>query len=155
MGLANSESRIAKVYSGGWGCAAVLKHQWLQWQGRHLACGWHIAPKELLPIVPVALVWGEKQRSCFLRQRSVVEVLKNGYSKGLVMMHMVRCLFFITKHHNMSLEAVHLPGKANVAADALSHNNLPLFLQVYPGVSLDPSPIPPQVLKVLVEEQPE
>lgn len=37
--------------SGGWGCAAVWGPHWLQWQWSNKAQLWHIAPKELLPIL--------------------------------------------------------------------------------------------------------
>ena len=136
----------------------MFENQWLQWQWRHQACGWYIAPKELLLIVLAALVREELAGAgvlCFCSNSSVVEVLNNSYSKDPVTMHMVRCLFFITEHHHMSLEAVHLPGKINEAADTLSHNNLPLFLQVSPGASPNPSPIPAQALELLVGEQPD
>ena len=66
---------------------------------------------------------------------------------------MVCCLFYITEHHHMSVEAVHLPGTSTVAADVLSHNNLLLFLQVSPGAACTPSLIPEQALRLLVEEQ--
>ena len=68
------------------------------------------------------------------------------------MMHTVHCLFFITEHHHLSLEVVHLPGKNNVAADVLSRNNYPLFFQVSPGARPDPSPIPSQTLRPLVQD---
>jgi len=71
------------------------------------------------------------------------------------MMHMVSCLLFTTEHHHLSLEVVHLAGKINVAADALSHNNLSLLFQVSPGAMPDPSPIPAQALRLLGEEQPD
>jgi len=161
--LPQRESRTAKVYSdasGNWGCAAVFKNQWFQWQWSHQSCNWHIAPKELLPIVLAMLIGGEEMGGakvvCYCDNSSVVEVHFNrGYSKNPIMMHMVRCLFFITEHHHLSLEAVHLPGKINVAADALSHNNWSLFLQLSPGAMPDPSPIPDQTLRLLVEEQPD
>ena len=58
---------------------------------------------------------------------AVVEVVNSGYSRDKDMMHLLRCLFFISEHHHFLVEAVHLPGKINVAADALSHNNISIF----------------------------
>jgi len=156
--LPDVENRTVKLYSdasGSWGCAAVFKDQWFQWQWSHQACSWHIAPKKLLPIVLAMLMWGEELVVCNCDNSSVVEVLNNGYSRDPVMMHIMRCLFFISEYYHLSLEAVHLPGKNNVAADALSRNNLPLFFQVSPEARPDPSPIPSQALRLLVEEQPD
>ena len=31
------------------------------------------------------------------------------------MMHLLRCLFFISEYHHFLVEAVHLPGKINIA----------------------------------------
>ena len=53
----------------------------------------------------------------------------------------------------MQVEAVHLPGKENGLADALSRNNIPHFLQAFPGVAKSPTHLPRQAL--LVEEQPD
>ena len=55
----------------------------------------------------------------------------------------------------MWVEAVHLPGKENGLADALSHDNIPHFLQACPGVAKSPSHFPRQALTLLVEEQPD
>ena len=37
--------------SGSWGCAAVTGKSWFQWEWRGHANHWHIAAKELLPIL--------------------------------------------------------------------------------------------------------
>ena len=71
------------------------------------------------------------------------------------MMHLLRCLFFISECHHFMVEAVHLPGKTNRAADALSRNDISLLLQVLPEAQHHPTPIPAQALHLLVEEQPD
>ena len=86
---------------------------------------------------------------------AVVEVLNSGYSKDKNMMHMLRCLFFISEHHQFLVEAVHVPGKLKQAADAISQNNISHLLQVLPGAQLHPVPIPGQALQMLVEDQPD
>ena len=55
----------------------------------------------------------------------------------------------------MSIRAVHIPGKDNVRADALSRNDFPRFLQAAPDACVRPTRIPLQVLALLVEEQPD
>ena len=86
---------------------------------------------------------------------AVVEVLNSGYSKDKNMMHMLCSLFFISEHHHFLVEAVHLPGKLNEAADTISRNNISHLLQVLPGAQQHPIPIPGQALRMLVEDQPD
>ena len=114
--------------SGSWGCAAVWGTQWWQWCWNAKAQSWHIAPKELLPVLLSCIVWGEewsgKLIRCHCDNMAVVEVLNSGYSRDREMMHPLRCLFFIAEHFRIQVEAVHLPGKENGLADALSRNNI-------------------------------
>ena len=145
--------------SGSWGCAAVWGPHWLQWQWSEKAQQWHIAPKELLPVLLACAVWGEewsgKLIQCHCDNMAVVEVINCGYSKDRELMHLLRCLFFITEHWRMSIRAVHIPGKDNVRADALSRNDFPRLLQAAPDACVRPTRIPLQVLALLVEEQPD
>lgn len=145
--------------SGKWGCAGIWGNKWFQWKWGDRAEQWHIAPKELLPIVLAGLLWGKEWSDmmiqCHCDNRAVVDVVNNGYSRDKEMMHLLRCLFFISEHHHFLVEAVHLPGKLNVAADALSRNNTAQFLQVVPEAQKQPTPVPEQALKLLVVEQPD
>ena len=90
---------------------------------------WHIAPKELLPVLLACIVWGkewsEKLITCHCDNMAVVEVLKSGYSRDREMMHLLRCLFFITEHFHIQVEAVHLPGKKRM--DGPMHYPAALF----------------------------
>ena len=119
---------------------------------------WHIAPKELLPIVLAGLLRGKecggRMVLCQCDNRAVVDVVNSGYSRDRDMMHLLRCLFFISEHHHFMVEAVHLPGKRCIAADALLHNNASQFLQVVPEAQKQPTPVPKQALRLLVVEQP-
>ena len=75
-------------------------------------------------MVLACIMWGKewqgKKVTCHCDNMPVVEVLNSGYSKDKNMIHMLRCLFFISEHHEFLVEAVHLPGKLNEAADAIS-----------------------------------
>ncbi len=145
--------------SGSWGCAATWGLRWLQWQWSEKAQLWLVAPKELLPILLACAVWGRewsgKLVRCKCDNMAVVEVVNNGYSRDKELMHLLRCLFFITEHLGMSIMAVHLPGKDNIRADALSRNDLTRFLQAAPKADRVPTQVPGQVLALLVEEQPD
>ena len=57
---------------------------------------------------------------CHCDNMAVVEVMNNGYSRDRLLMHLIRCLFFISEHFKVQVEAVHCPGKDNIRADALS-----------------------------------
>ena len=53
--------------SGSWGCAAVWGTQWLQWRWNAKAQSWHIAPKELLPVLLSCIVWGKEWSGKLIR----------------------------------------------------------------------------------------
>ena len=59
--------------------------------------------------------------------------VNSGYSRVPQIMHMLRCLFFIRAHFGIKLRAVHVPGKDNELADAISRNNLHLFYLTDPA----------------------
>ena len=42
-------------------------------------------------------------------------------------MHLLRCIFFVTAFHELSLRPVEIPGSTNIIADAISRNNMVLF----------------------------
>ena len=93
---------------------------------------------------------------CHCDNRVVVDVVNSGYSRDRDMMQLLHCLFFISEHHHLWLiEAVHLPGKRNSAADALLRNNASQFLQVVPEAQRQPTPVLEQALRLLVVEQPD
>ena len=50
---------------------------------------------------------------------------------------------------------MHIPGVSNVAADALSRNDFPQFLQVVPDAAAHPTLVPQQLVDLLVKEQPD
>lgn len=80
--------------------------------------------KELVPIIIAAAVWGRKWQGkavlCRCDNTAVVAVINSGKSKDALVMHLMRCLFFFQAVFSLSLHAVHLPGKVNVAADCRS-----------------------------------
>lgn len=145
--------------SGSWGCEAAWKSHWLQWKWNPIAQQWDISPKVLLPILLAGVVWGKlwsgQRVRCHCDNMAVVEVMNNGYSKDKLLIHLIRCLFFISEHFKYQVEVVHCPGKNNICADALSRNNISLFLQATPGADQKPAVIPQQLLTLLVDRQPD
>ena len=69
-------------------------------------------------------------------------------------MHLMRSLFFFTAQSGCILQAVHVEGRLNVAADALSRDNLSLFrhhLSLFRHQVPDAHPTPTSIPKELVE----
>ena len=146
--------------SGSWGCGAFTADgQWFQVRWPEAWGGVHITVKELLPIVVACAVWGHlwKGRTvrCLCDNAAVVAIVRSGTSKHGLVMHLMRCLFFFTAHHQLCLAPEHLPGRLNTAADSLSRDNLSLFLQLIPEASQQPTPLPEELLQALVHQTPD
>ena len=93
--------------------------------------------------------WRHLTVKCICDNAAVVAIINSGKSKDKLAMHQLHCLFFFAAEFNLFLFAQHLPGKCNVAADALSRNNVNLFFQQVPQAKKDSSPLPPELLLVL------
>ena len=135
--------------SGSWGCGAFWRSLWLQvpWVTGQPIAEASIAAKEFLPILLAGLVWGEMWRGCTVRcncdNQAVVCIINQRYARDPVLAHMLRCLFFICALHQFEIVAEHTPGCENIAADAISRDNLPLFRAQVPNAASAPSTIPP------------
>jgi hypothetical protein len=86
---------------------------------------------------------------------AVVDVLNSGFAKDGMLMHLLRCVFFISAHFEVTTKAAHIPGRENIAADALSRNNLCLFRAQVPQADPKPSRIPVELVDLLVHQQPD
>jgi len=92
---------------------------------------------ELFPIVLATAVWGkcweELKVIVHCDNMGTVAVVNSGYSKAASVMHLLRCLFFIRACFQFTLQAVHTPGVQNSWADAVSRDNISLFLSQVPN----------------------
>ena len=70
-------------------------------------------------------------------------------------MHLLRCLFFIRAYFELELWAVHIPGKENTLADAISRNDLLYFFSQVPGAANSQEVVPLTLLSLLTEQQPD
>ena len=86
---------------------------------------------------------------------AVVAVINTGYSKDPQMMHLIRCLFFILAAWDISLYACHIPGVLNTVADAISRDNIPLLFSKVPDADRTPTPVPPNLVELLLTRQPD
>ena len=151
---------ITSDASGHWGCGAFNnKGQWFQLRWPAVWSDVHITVKELLPIVVACAVWGRQWRGKAVRCRcdnaAVVAIMKSGTSKHPLAMHLVRCLFFFTAGHQLTLRPEHLPGRENVAADHLSRDALSSFMQLTPGAEPHPTTLPDDLVAALVTHRPD
>ena len=150
---------ITSDASGTWGCAAFWDTCWfaLPWEGT-----WedvHITMKELLPIVLACTIWGKHWKGqrlvCYSDNAAVVAIINSGSSKNPLAMHLMRSLFFVSAHYKFTVSARFLPGSSNQLADALSRNNIDRFLSLRPQASRIPTPIPQELLQMLLHNQPD
>ena len=82
--------------------------------------------KELVPIVLGCAVWGPllaKKSTVFqCDNQGLMQAINKGSSRDLMVMHLLRCLWFFTAFFDMQIMATHIPGAANNSADMLSRN---------------------------------
>ena len=109
--------------SGHFGCATWCWSQWLQLPWGDAVSKWSIATIELIAVVLASMLWGSGWHGCLVMAHcdnlTVVEVINAGYSKDPLLMQLLHCLFFLLVQYEVSLRAIHIPGKMNVGADAI------------------------------------
>ena len=117
----------------------------------------NIMAKELAPVVISCVVWGSiinrKKVEFLCDNRSLVEAITKGSSKDTTVMHLLRCLWFLTASSDIHITASHLPGVQNSAADLLSRNQLKQFFILHPQACRVPTPIPPHLTQVVSPRQ--
>lgn len=136
--------------SGKWGCGAVLvSDEFPRWCQLEWPASWssqHIASKEMVPILIAASIWGccwsHKRLVVYSDNMAVVTTIMAGTSRDPALAHLCRCLFFISAKWSFEVTASHVAGKTNVAADALSRDDLPRFFAATPRAVREPSIIP-------------
>lgn len=104
----------------------------------------------MIPIIMAAFIWGRgwkgKIIKFFCDNESVVFALNKLYSPNEKLVHLIRCLVFVAAKHGFWFRASHIAGVDNTLADALSRNNMALFLAQAPkGMKLVPDPIPQEI----------
>ncbi len=140
--------------SGSWGCGAYTGSQWFQfrWPANMPEC--HIAAKEMIPVVMAAIVWGSAWSGGSVRfhcdNSAVVALLNSGSVRDASLMHLIRCLSFVSAKFNFVFSADHIRGVENGLADALSRDKLTVFLHTYPQAQKTPSRLHPAIQDLLL-----
>ncbi len=120
----NLQESLLSDASGSWGCGATWNEKWFQlnWNEAEYARGWSIMPKELLPTVVAAVVWGKHWRCKVIKARcdnmAVVATIKSGACKEKAAMHLMRCLAFVEATVPLRIVSEHIRGVENTVADA-------------------------------------
>ena len=82
----------------------------------------HITVKELLPVVVSVALWGKQWAGkviyCRCDNAAVVNILRSGWCKNDLPMHLLRCLFFLPARAQVVLQSAHIPGKLMGLVDA-------------------------------------
>ena len=146
--------------SGTGGCGAFTSTgQWFRCEWRGAWENEHITAKELLPVVIACALWGRRWQGqaiqCYCDNAAVVSIIRTGWSKHDLSMHLMRSLSLFTAKQAISIIVDHIPGKNNVAADAISRGNLPLFFQQVPGAERVQTPVPQELWELLVVQRPD
>ena len=159
--LPTPSAHVFSDASGSYSCGAVAEPLgWLGWFYFQWPESWvavDIAAKELVPIVFAAALWGERWRSrnvCFHSDNmAVVAILTSRTAGTPLLMHLLRYFSFYSAYYCFNYTCVHIPWVMNVAADALSRNNLPLFFSLVPQVPQ--FTIPAILVEFLVTSRPD
>ena len=129
---ANPQVHVFSDASGSWGCGAFVDELWFQFKRPPNMPECHISVKEMIPIVMAAMVWGHRWKSLSIRfhcdNSAVVALLNAGAVRDDYLMHLMKCFSFVSAKFNFVFSACHIRGVDNVLADALTRDNLPLFL---------------------------
>ena len=156
--LPNPSYHVYSDASGTFGCGAFVERRgWFQIRWPEDWREINIAAKELVPVVAAAALWGPGWSGMHIRFHSdnaaVVAILNTRTAKTPLLMHLLRCFSFYCAHFGIHFSAAHVPGVSNTAADALSRNNLPLFLSLLPQTPR--ATLPPSLLELLITSRPD
>ena len=67
-------------------------------------------------------------------------------------MHLIRLLTFFAAKFDFWFTAVHIPGRENIFADAISRNNARFFLSQVPQARRLPTAVPPALVALVSED---
>ena len=147
--------QIASDASGSWGCGAWHGSHWFQLSWDERSEGLTIMIKELLPIVLAGMIWGRRWVDscvrCLCDNQAVVACLRSRTSRDSHCMHMLRTLAFVEARYRFSLRPEYINTKDNHLADDLSRDNLASFLLKVPGADTRATPLPTQLLDLLLD----
>ena len=157
--VSTPQATIQTDASGSWGCGALWRGAWFQWQWPEEWQSMTIMAKEMVPIVLSCAVWGRQlYRKTVLFQcdnTGVVAAVRKGSAKEAMVMCLLRCLWFFVAHYDMNIIIEHIPGASNEAADHLSRFNMHSFFLSNPQANLLPAPLPKELMQLVAVNGPD
>ncbi|CAC5382689.1 unnamed protein product [Mytilus coruscus] len=139
------------------GCGVYFSGRWAYFQS---PCSWEntdlmadIIFLELVPIVLSILLFKEdlhNKRILFhTDNKALVSILNKKSSKSRRVIELVRPLVLHTMLFNMQFKAVHIEGRSNFIADAISRKQWHRFRMVAPQAETEATPIPDTFLQLI------
>ncbi len=134
--------------------SAIFSSQWFAGVWPEGCTFLSIAFKELVPMVLAATTWGaglaQKRIHFKCDIISVVALLRRGSCKDRHLAFLLGELTLAAIQHSFAFTAIHVPGKRNVQADALSRSNFQAFHRARPDAEPLPLTIPQPLLQKLL-----
>ncbi len=116
--------------SSGKSCAGVWGDRWFVYKFTALDNEYftHISTKELFAVVMACRTYREGAKGktiiAYCDNEPSVTAINKGKCQDPILMKLVRELFYLHAEFSFQIKAIHLPGKKNVVADALSREEI-------------------------------
>ena len=141
------------------GLGIIFQQEWVSMASpEHDTENMNIAVLELIPVVIAAQIWGAhwaRKRLLFkIDNMAVVQSINSGLPKDTHLAFLVRHLALLSVKFNFSYKAAHVPGKFNIAADALSRFDYRTFRNAMPEAAESPTTVPVELLHRLFFQHP-
>ena len=139
---------------GGYFCSEVFsEYQWFAGEWTDWWKSQNIMILELYPIVIAIELWAyvleNKRLLIFTDNYALVSVINKKTSKNALAMILVRRLVLACLKHNVFVLAQHITGVYNRLADALSRQEIAVFLKDCPNAAKNPIALPPLPLRLI------
>ena len=134
--------------SGSKGYGAYFAGAWLRgdWQPHQRLPQRSIQWQETFAILAATTAWAQwlrGKRICFCcDNQAIIKSWERKSVKHPQIADLFRCLFLLAANNNFTLALIHVPGKVNSIADALSRNQMSRYFSLAPQANRQPTPIP-------------
>ena len=132
------------------GYGLVFGSKWIYGEWDQEALDLSISVLEMYPIALAFLMFSHnlKGRSIIIHiyNEALINVFQNKFSRDALILSMYRKVILTCLKYNIRIKAVHIPGKINIHADALSHLQISRFKDMAPWAESDPTSVPQHLL---------